>query len=115
MIKSKALEIFRQPPARLNCAQSVIHAYRAVAKDGHHNVEDFKDFGGGRAPEGLCGALFAACSAHPLNAEGLTEHFSARMGSVTCKDLKSRAVPCTSCVAAASELLEESLKGNTPG
>lgn len=45
----------------LNCAQSVLKYFDAPAAQ----IAEFKAFGGGRAPEGLCGALYAAkaCSA----------------------------------------------------
>ena len=56
-MKEHALRVFRQPPDRLNCAQSVLHAWREVFGDTAITVPELKPFGAGRAPEGLCGAI----------------------------------------------------------
>ena len=60
-MKEHALKVFRQPPERLNCAQSVLYAWREVSGDTSIALADLKPFGGGRAPGGLCGALHTAC------------------------------------------------------
>jgi hypothetical protein len=70
-MKEHALKVFRQPPVRLNCAQAVLHAWREVSGDTSIALVDLKPFGGGRAPEGLCGALHAACMVAPSQAEAL--------------------------------------------
>ena len=56
-MKELALKVFRQPPDRLNCAQSVLYAWREVFGDTAITVADLKPFGAGRASDGLCGAL----------------------------------------------------------
>ena len=68
-MKEHALEVFRQPPDRLNCAQSVLHAWREVVGDTTLAVSDLKPAGAGRAPEGLCGAVYAACLLAPERVE----------------------------------------------
>ena len=80
-MKKHALKVFRQPPERLNCAQSVLHAWREVSDDTGIALADLKPFGGGRAPDGLCGALHAACMVAPGRAEALKQNFAARLGS----------------------------------
>lgn len=110
-MKKTALQGFHQPPERYNCAQAVIHAYRSVSGDEVHQPEAFKNFGGGRAPEGICGALYAACHIGTESAKSLAQCFQERTGARTCKELKSRSVPCKTCVETAAELLEESLMG----
>ena len=57
LMKELALKVFRQPPDRLNCAQSVLYAWREVFGDTAITVADLKPFGAGRAPDGLCGAV----------------------------------------------------------
>jgi hypothetical protein len=105
-MKELALKVFRQPPERLNCAQSVVHAWREVSGDAAIALADFKSLGGGRAPGGLCGALHAACVIAPERAESMKQHFAARLGSLYCKELRAAKVhPCESCVAQATELL----------
>jgi hypothetical protein len=106
-MKHRALAVFRQPPERLNCAQSVLHAFREVAGETTHALADFKPFGGGRAPDGLCGALHAACAVVPDKSEELKARFAARMGSVFCRELRATKLhPCEVCVSHAADLLE---------
>lgn len=106
-MKEHALRVFRQPPERLNCAQSVLQAWRAVSGDTSIALADFKPLGGGRAPDGLCGALHAACMIAPGQAEALKQNFATRLGSLYCKELRAANVhPCETCVSQATELLE---------
>jgi hypothetical protein len=106
-MKKHALAVFRMPPERLNCAQSVLHAWCEVSGDKTLAPADLKHFGGGRAPEGICGALHAACLAAPYRAGALKVAFAARLGSLDCKELRAAKVhPCEICVGLAAELLE---------
>jgi hypothetical protein len=105
-MKEHALKVFRQPPERLNCAQAVLYAWREVSGDTTIALADLKPFGGGRAPDGLCGALHAACMVEPDRAEALKQHFAARLGSLYCQELRAAKVhPCETCVTEAAELL----------
>lgn len=106
-MKTHALAVFRRPPHRLNCAQSVLHAFQEVTGKTNLSVTDFKSFGGGRAPDGLCGALHAACAIVPDKAEELKSQFAARLGSLYCRELRAaRQHPCEVCVGHAAELIE---------
>lgn len=106
-MKELALKVFRQPPERLNCAQSVLHAWREVFGDTAITVPELKPFGAGRAPEGLCGAIYAACLLAPDRAEELKAAFTARIGSLYCKGIRAaRKHSCADCVAEAAELTE---------
>jgi hypothetical protein len=106
-MKDQALKVFRQPPERLNCAQSVLHGWREISGDTSIALADLKPFGGGRAPDGLCGALHMACMVAPNQAEALKLSFAARLGSLYCKELRAAKVhPCETCVVQATELLE---------
>ena len=105
-MKELALKVFRQPPDRLNCAQSMVYAWREVFGDCALTVEELKPFGAGRAPDGLCGSLYAACQLAPERAEELKTEFAARLGSIRCKEIRAAKVhPCAECVAQAAELL----------
>jgi len=113
-MKNHALQVFRQPPEHLNCAQSVLHAWREVTGDTSIAVAGLKPLGGGRAPDGLCGALHAACLAAPDRAEALKANFARRLGSLYCKELRAAKVhPCETCVSQAAELLELQIKEAT--
>jgi hypothetical protein len=105
-MKEHALKVFRQPPERLNCAQAVLYAWREVSGDTAIALTDLKPFGGGRAPGGVCGALYAACLIGSERADALKQSFAAQLGSVYCKELRAAKVhPCEACVAQAAELL----------
>ena len=45
---------------KLNCAQSVITAFKEMYSIDNDTVESFRQYGGGKAPEGMCGAYYAA-------------------------------------------------------
>jgi hypothetical protein len=111
-MKNHALERFRRPPEPLNCAQSVLYAYQKVSGDTSIPIADMKRFGGGRAPDGLCGALHAACSVVPEKSEQLKTSFAAVTGSMFCRELrKANEHPCEVCVTTSANLLESELKG----
>ena len=102
---NNALEIFQRVPRTHNCAQSV------AAGCGHPElVVELASCGGGRAPEGRCGALHAAMlMAGPKKQETIRRQFIAENGSEFCRELKSvHHVPCEKCVECAARLFEES-------
>lgn len=91
----------------LNCAQSVLKYFDAPAAQ----IAEFKAFGGGRAPEGLCGALYAAKAllGDDRKFAELGSEFAARTeGALTCKELKGEVkFPCPACVNLAATLVEK--------
>lgn len=98
-----AVANFRNP---YSCAQTV---YAAFATDADAQTMDFmKQNSGGRAPEGMCGALFAAMRLAPERAEELAKKFAERVGDTACLKIKrEHKTPCAECVRAAAELLSE--------
>ncbi len=94
----QALSTFRQP---YNCAQTICAAF------GREDLlEEMKACGGGRAPEGTCGALYGAMQVAPERAAELKAAFCERTGASQCRYLKSELrVPCQECVQTAAELL----------
>ena len=104
--ESVALSAFRKPPLRLNCAQSVALAHLVLEPGSPHRPEDFEHCGSGRAPDGLCGALHAACVLRPDSADGIRAGFFAEAGAVYCRELKrEHGYACESCVTLAVRLL----------
>ena len=97
----KATATLRQPPRRLNCAQSVL---ALCGNEGR--IEEFAEFGGGRAPEGLCGALYAALQLVPDEKRGaLRRAFAEEAGAEKCLDIKKGSgTSCQMCVAIAAAL-----------
>lgn len=111
-MKHRALAVFRQPPQRLNCAQSVLHAFQEVTGQTHLSLADFQRQGGGRAPDGLCGALHAACAIAPEQADQLKMRFATSLGSLYCLELRAaRQHPCEVCVSHAADLVEAAVLG----
>jgi hypothetical protein len=114
-MRTTAGEYHRQ--RRGNCAQSVAYAW-GVKHRGAKGVEEvFDGCGGGRAPGGLCGALYASCKlAGAAAAETIRQRFVEITGGLqTCRDIRaSNRVPCSACVEWAAELLESHAQGGRP-
>ena len=70
---------------------------------------EFVNFGGGKAPEGLCGALYAAMLLSPEACrENVRKKFVEFAGADTCFTLKMRnRTSCIRCVEKAAELVEK--------
>lgn len=86
-IEEKALSMFRAEPYRYNCAQTVCAALERMDL-----VEPLSACSGGRAPDGLCGALYGAlqCSPEECRAD-IMARFVDRLGYSRCRELKRRA------------------------
>ncbi|MBR0599953.1 C-GCAxxG-C-C family protein [Sinanaerobacter chloroacetimidivorans] len=96
---------------RMNCAQSVIHVFQDKFHIEKDAVASFKSYGGGRAPEGVCGAYYAAKYAleriAPEKTEELKDFFIKHAGSVICKEIKAeKKLPCLGCVEKSAEFLK---------
>ncbi|WP_010243917.1 C-GCAxxG-C-C family (seleno)protein [Acetivibrio cellulolyticus] len=97
---------------RMNCAQSVISAFKEKYNLSTEAIEAFRNFGTGRAPEGLCGALYAAkyifekYAAVEKSIE-LEKYFFDQAGAVKCDEIRMRKkLSCLGCVEKCAEFLE---------
>ena len=101
---SKAVDLFTATPKLHNCAQ-------AVAEGGGRNdlVAELANFGGGKAPDGMCGALYAATLLVPEACrENVRKKFVEFAGAEACVTLKMRnRTSCIRCVEKAAELVEK--------
>lgn len=100
----KALSTFREPPYMYNCAQTICAAF------GREDLlEDMKSCGGGKAPDGTCGALYGAMTLACDKAEEVKAAFLAEHGGTKCRELKGGCprVACQDCVSTAATLLEK--------
>jgi len=100
-IEEKALSTFRTAPWRYNCAQAV-----CAALGREDLLEAVSACGTGKAPGGLCGALYGAllCTPEHLQEE-LRRRFVEKLGYSHCRELKKEGcVPCRDCVASAAAL-----------
>ncbi|MCQ2594231.1 MAG: hypothetical protein MJ196_03115 [Treponemataceae bacterium] len=107
MKNMKATDTFRTPPYAHNCAQAVANKYQSLYKS-DDIVNEYAPYVGGRAPGGLCGALFAAQQALPQHAAQIEEEFVKACGAATCMQIKMQTgTPCAACVNAADQLVEK--------
>ncbi len=97
---------------RMNCAQAVVSAFKEDFNIGEDIIDAFKSYGGGRAPEGLCGAYYAVKSIlskqAPSKLEELEKHFLEHAGALECSNIKGlKKLSCVGCVEKSSEFLEK--------
>ena len=90
---------------RYNCAQAVLAAFDAT----HEKIPGAKAFGGGRAPDGLCGAFH---SAKELLGEQkfaeMIEEFSDAAGALNCREIRPLGkFSCCECVAFAAKKVQQ--------
>ncbi len=114
MLKEKAKAHFlgQGGHAKMNCGQTIVHACKEKFNVPEELVAVFEGYGGGRAPEGLCGALYAAevilKDTHPAQLKECKDAFVRHAGSMKCKDIRaSRSLTCLGCVEKVAESLEK--------
>ncbi len=103
-------DTFRTPPYRHNCAQAVAYKYAALLGISPEEALDrFAGCAAGRAPGGLCGALFAAKTLLPDKADEIETRFKAATnGHLTCSDIKMvSGTPCPVCVDTIDKILTD--------
>ena len=106
---NKAVEIYSRVPKTHNCAQSV-----AAGCGREDLVESLKANGGGKTPEGRCGALYVALLLSPKEThDALKAVFRDKAGSEFCKEIRAAGkTPCARCVEIGAEL---PILGSHPG
>lgn len=105
-----AVRVFRQPPRRLNCAQAVAHAWASDEAAARRETDGLIGHGGGGAPSGECGALYAACQIamrQGSDPEAVRRRFAAVHGVTTCHELRAQRVACAECVRTAADLVSD--------
>lgn len=94
--------------SRNNCAQAVVKAYAHTTGADEFCVERFAGLGSGRAPEGECGALFAAKSmlADAAARQALQAAFTDAAGAAACREIRRLGhLSCRQCVETAANQL----------
>jgi len=88
-----------------NCAQAIAAAFSKDALD----IENYRAFGGGRAPENTCGAVYAGASLlNKEQSETFKKAFRQQTGALKCRELKrDKKVPCKDCIKISAELLNK--------
>ena len=107
MAVNKAMHAYKVD--KLNCAQSIVKAF-APAEGVQEALRQAKEFGGGRAHDGLCGALYAAMQLAPDEQarNNILRAFEAQATSVKCREIRqARTLKCEQCVELAASLLAQ--------
>ncbi|HEY5583228.1 MAG TPA: C-GCAxxG-C-C family (seleno)protein [Ruminiclostridium sp.] len=112
-IKAKNNYIGQGGCKRMNCAQSVLSAFKDKFDIEDGLVEAFQSFGGGRAPNGLCGAYYAVkyiVNKQQDEEKGveLEQYFLEQAGALECSNIKGlKKLSCVGCIEKSSEFLEK--------
>ena len=98
---AKALEHFRNTQGHnYNCAQAIAAAFDA-------DPARFEAHGRGHAPEGWCGAAYAAAELLQ-DPEAVESAFLQAAGTVACREIRrSRAMSCAACVETSARLVQQ--------
>ncbi|MBU0650657.1 C-GCAxxG-C-C family protein [bacterium] len=112
MLRKRAVDNYTgKNRERLNCAQSIIEAFKEKFDIKDDLIEEFNAYGGGKAPDGLCGAFFAALhlleKRHPEMVNDFENFFLEYAGYKTCKDLKINKVSCIRSIEKSAEFLQD--------
>lgn len=96
---------------RLNCAESVAETFRAQFPLEGKISASLSTCGGGMAPDGYCGAFYAAkCLLEhhfPHRSQEGLEQLRIAAGSLKCREIKAlRKLPCIDCVGKAAAIVE---------
>ncbi len=88
---------------RYNCVQTVLNVFN---EDQKHDLDIYKYQGGGNAPDGLCGAVYAAkLIAQEKHTDVLAE-LEKILGHLTCRDLRANRVSCLRCIEESVNILQ---------
>lgn len=90
---------------RYNCAQAVLAAFDSE----HELIPGAKTLGGGRAPEGLCGAFHSAKQlVNEENHATMLAEFHEAAGAVSCREIRALGkLKCHQCVEFAAAKVQE--------
>jgi len=97
--------------SRLNCGQAIAMAFREKFDLSDEFIEKLALSGFGKAPDGVCGALYAAQVILDKLGNGKTDEaakfFNEHAGSVYCAQIRRiRKVSCVGCVKKAASILD---------
>ncbi len=110
--KAKKNYLDRTASKKMNCCESVAYAFKDAIPLPEEELRSYAGFGGGRAPEGYCGAVYAAKRLmEKSNAPKVTvflEAFAQMAGSTKCREIKAvKKIPCIQCIEKAAEAVEK--------
>lgn len=92
-----------------NCAQAILAAFKDRYSIEQSTIELYKKYGGGRAEDNTCGAIYALKEIIKSEKDylDLRKKFAEKASSYQCKPIrKSKILSCRECVVQAAKLLE---------
>jgi len=108
----KASELYHHPKHLFNCAQSIIYKWSEINGIASLKAVDFRSNGGGRTPDGICGALYAALLLFDRDSDTqdqLKTEFVAAIGSPLCRSIRlEKLATCKECINFVDEWVEKS-------
>ena len=84
-----------------NCSQAVLKASQEKYGLSEEMIKLYAQYGGGRADNGVCGALFATylLIKDPQQVGQINAYFEEKAGSTRCKEIKKlNRLSCSDCV-----------------
>ncbi len=104
-MRDQAMNHFHGPEGH-NCCQAILRTFQESGPM-DTDIREAKAYGGGRAPENICGALYGVHLLKPNEAEKATALFKQTVGAWSCKEIRSqKLLPCRHCVGVAVDVLE---------
>ncbi|NLE65324.1 MAG: C_GCAxxG_C_C family protein [Elusimicrobia bacterium] len=102
---------------RFNCAQAVALAFAEKGDVSPEEVRGYSAMGAGRAPDGVCGALFAAqaIARRETGRENglLMDFFREHAGGVRCREIRRAGqFACVDCVELAAAFADRTVEGD---
>ncbi|WP_282015954.1 C-GCAxxG-C-C family (seleno)protein [Marinifilum flexuosum] len=106
-----ALKYFHKPPGYYNCAQAIFKAFQEEYQITNDQIVELAKYGNGKAPNGYCGAYFAALELikdNPDLKNEFTKRFQEKSDHLTCFDIRfNYTMSCKNLVKLAANLLNE--------
>jgi hypothetical protein len=97
-----------------NCAQAILKTFQDRLDIKEKQINDYVDYGGGKAEDGICGALYAAkqLAGNAELIQKIVHQFKEEVGTIYCDEiLELGRLSCTGCICTASEILLRILDG----
>jgi len=110
MSVEKSLKAYKEE--KFNCAQSILRGFQDKFQVSDEQIAEAKKNGGGRAENGICGALHSAAqlAANDEIGKVLHERFIVHAGSDKCREIRGEGkLSCAGCVELAAKTLHEKM------
>jgi hypothetical protein len=110
----KSLKAYKEE--KLNCAQSILRGFQDKCQVSDEQITEAKKNGGGRAENGICGALHSAAqlAKNDVIRQSLQECFIVHAGSDKCREIRGEGkLSCAGCVELAAKTLHEKMAGKS--